>query len=209
MHPMSERVLAPLVRFSLGYCKFLNLLYYLFMEKWPPALPENDAYMTAFAHVLLSAKNALLREPLSDADLRIVKTMNDVNTSIRLAVSEDPATNDQLVVCLEVQKKVRKGACRVLKPAPDEDDIHMLPMSIAHGAINTLDAAGAVVIADTVVADFFEQYRFACARAKDEGISRRELRSISPKRRAAELRKIHRQICERIVPIDALDGDER
>jgi hypothetical protein len=167
------------------------------MKKWPPALADDDAYVTAFWNMLTTAKGLLEGQNLAPAERRIVAAMNEDTVNVRLAVFEDGETADTVVIAVEIMRRLRAKVHGILWPAPDDNEATLVPRDIAHTAFNALSPEAAEALADTLVADFVQQHKDA----KRLRLAKAELDRISPVRREAELRAIHAQIRGRILPV--------
>lgn len=170
------------------------------MKNWPPALADEDAYLTAFGHMLTGVKGLLEQEDLTPGEKRIVAAMNEDTVNVRLAVFEEGERADTVVIAVEIMRKLRAKVHNVLMPTPDDDDATLVPLAIVYPAFNALPPEAAEALADTLVADFVQQHKDA----KRLGAAKAELERISPVRREAELRAIHAQIRGRILPVSAL-----
>lgn len=169
------------------------------MQTWPPAPASDERFRDAFAEVTAEAKALLRNEDTSRVDRDIIRYMRTANVMMGLAVSDERAYRHRIAVSLETVtgRHVPRGLLRVIRPSPEFDDIYRLPTAVTHAAMNGVRKRAAAVLADTLVADFYDQY----AASEEMGVSGKELRKISPERYAEQLREIHEQIRSRTLEV--------
>lgn len=177
------------------------------IKRWPPRLPEEGRMSEALSSLTEIAQEDVQEENLSPDDQKVINVMNPGNTMIRLDLFRPPHKKTRLRLFLEIYKRRMESAVfNILRQSPEGDDFYVLPTKITHRAIKKLRKDLAVILANTVIRDFFDNQIERRQAYEDANISlptrTREL--MDPAHWDKKLREIYLHIRERSLPLFSL-----
>lgn len=169
------------------------------MKSWPPMPPDTEKFIGAFQHMKENVRTELHQRDISRTDASLAQYMRTSNIGTRLVTEAEGPYKGNLVVAFETvtARTIRHKLLRVFSASPDEDGVFIVPTDVSHLSINGVSRSEARVLADELVGGFYEQFEFA----NMMGVSKKELRKISPESREEELRKIYDDIRQRSLAV--------